>query len=47
MIKLPYVIGSKEFEKHPYAGLVFIGNLGEDIEQVELHEEEKKQLQED
>ena len=32
MIKLPYVIGTKEFSRHPYAGIVYLGNLGEDIE---------------
>lgn len=40
MIKLPYVIGTPEYNKHPYAGIVYIGNLGDDIEQVELHDEE-------
>lgn len=40
MIKLPYVIGTPEYNKHPYAGIVYMGNLGDDIEQVELHEEE-------
>ena len=37
MIKLPYVIGTPEYQKHPYAGIVYLGNLGEDLEQVELH----------
>jgi hypothetical protein len=27
MIKLPFVIGTEEFIKHPYAGLVFL-NMG-------------------
>lgn len=40
MIKLPYVIGTPEFMKHPYAGIVYMGNLGDDIEQVDLHKEE-------
>jgi hypothetical protein len=31
-IKLPYVIGTSEYMKHPYAGIVYIGNLGDDIE---------------
>jgi len=44
MIKLPYVVGTSEFNRHPYAGLVFMGNLDEDLEQVELHLEEKQQL---
>lgn len=47
MIKLPYVIGTQEYNKHPYAGIVYLGNLGDDIEQTELHEEEQKQLEED
>jgi len=42
MIKLPYVIGTLEYNKHPYAGIVYLGNLGDDIEQVELHDEEQK-----
>jgi len=40
MIKLPYVIGTPEYMNHPYAGLVYLGNLGEDLEQVDLHNEE-------
>lgn len=32
MIKLPYVIGTKEYDKHLYAGMVYLGNLGEDLE---------------
>ncbi len=47
MIKLPYVIGTPEYIKHPYAGIIYLGNLGDDLEQIELHEEEKKQLDED
>ena len=47
MIKLPYVIGTPEYQKHPYAGIIYLGNLGDDLEQVELHEEEKKQIEED
>jgi hypothetical protein len=38
MIKLPYVIGTPEFSKHPYAGLVFLGM--ENLEQDELHNDE-------
>jgi hypothetical protein len=38
MIKLPYVIGTPEFNKHPYAGLVFLGLGG--LEQDDLHKEE-------
>ena len=33
--------------KHPYAGVVYIGNLGDDIEQTDLHKEEQKQIEED
>ena len=32
MIKLPYVIGTPEYMKHPYAGIVYMGDLGDDIE---------------
>ena len=42
MIKLPYVIGTREFIEHPYAGLVYLG-LG-DLEQVDLHKDEVQQL---
>ena len=28
MIKLPYIIGSPEYEKHPYAGVIYM-DLGE------------------
>ena len=41
MIKLPYVIGTPEFNKHPYAGVVYMGNLDDDLEQVDLHLEER------
>ena len=37
MIKLPYVIGTKEYEKHLYAGIVYLGNLGDDLEQMDIH----------
>ena len=40
MIKLPYVIGSHEYTRHPYAGMVYL-NLGEELEQVELNNEEQ------
>lgn len=46
MIKLPYVIGTQEFIKHKYAGIVYM-NLGDDLEQVDIHNEEQKQLMED
>lgn len=39
MIKLPYVIGTPEFSKHPYAGILFKG-LGDEWEQTDLHNEE-------
>lgn len=41
MIKLPYVIGTPEFTKHPYAGIVYYGNLGQDLEQEDLYNEEQ------
>jgi hypothetical protein len=25
VIKLPYIIGSSEFSRHPYAGVVYLG----------------------
>ena len=43
LIKLPYVIGSEEFAKHPYAGLVF-QNMGGGLEQDDLHKDELLQL---
>lgn len=45
MIKLPYIIGTPEFQKHPYAGLVYLGM--ENLEQDELHKDEQNQLKED
>jgi len=33
MIKLPFVIGTREFEKHPFAGTVYMGDQ-DDFEQV-------------
>jgi hypothetical protein len=38
MIKLPYIIGTPEFDKHPYAGLVYLG-MG-NLEQDQLHKNE-------
>jgi hypothetical protein len=32
LIKLPFVIGTPEYQKHPYAGLIYLGNLGNEIE---------------
>lgn len=43
MIKLPFVIGTNEFEKHPFAGLVFCG-LGSQLEQEDHLKEEEQQL---
>ena len=40
MLKLPFVIGTPEYTKHPYAGIIYLGNLGADIEQPELYKEE-------
>jgi hypothetical protein len=39
MIKLPYIIGTPEFDKHPYAGLVFLG-MGGNLEQDQLYKNE-------
>ena len=47
MIKLPYVIGTPEFTKHPYAGIVYTGNLDDELEQMDLFLEERQQLEED
>ena len=44
LIKLPFIIGTKEYEKHPFAGLVYLGG---ETEQVELFKEEQQQLIED
>jgi hypothetical protein len=38
LIKLPFIIGTKEYEKHPFAGVVY---LGTEVEQVELFKEEQ------
>lgn len=32
LIKLPYVIGTPEYIKHPYAGIIYMGDLGDDLE---------------
>ena len=42
LLKLPYVIGTKEFDDHPFAGLVFVGIKG--LEQDDLHKDEMLQL---
>ena len=38
MIKLPFIIGTPEYTKHPFAGVVY---LNSDVEQVELFKEEQ------
>ncbi len=43
MIKLPFVIGTVEFDKHPFAGLVYCG-LGSNVEQEDHFKEEEQQL---
>ena len=45
VIKLPYIIGTDEYKKHSYAGVVFMGD-GE-FEQLDLHQEEVNRLNED
>ena len=40
VIKLPYIIGSYEYNKHPYAGVIYTGE-GE-VEQNDLHDAEVK-----
>lgn len=37
MIKLPYVIGTHEYNLHPYAGVVYMGDLDDELEQYDLH----------
>lgn len=45
VIKLPYIIGSSEFSRHPYAGVVFMGE--DELEQLDLYQEEVANLLED
>jgi len=40
VIKLPYIIGSYEYNKHPYAGIIYMGE--DEIEQNDLHDAEVK-----
>ena len=40
LMKLPFVIGTKEYNDHPYAGLVFLG-MG--TEQLEHYKEEQEE----
>jgi len=44
LLKLPFIINTKEYNKHLYAGVVY---LNTDVEQVELFQEEKQALIED
>jgi hypothetical protein len=30
VIKLPYIIGTQEYKKHPFAGVVFLGDPNAD-----------------
>lgn len=41
VIKLPFVIGTKEFDKHPFAGMVYCG-LGSEFEQEDHFKEEEQ-----
>ena len=43
VIKLPYIIGTQEYKKHPYAGVVYLGDPNAD-EQNDLHKLEQEQL---
>lgn len=45
MLKLPFVIGTPEYQQHPFAGLVYLGT-GHPEQQL-LHEDEQQQLAED
>jgi len=44
LIKLPYIIGTIEYEKHPFAGVVFANT---EYEQTVLFAEEQTQIDED
>ena len=46
VIKLPFIIGTTEYKKHPFAGVVYLGEADAD-EQVDLHQEEVEALAED
>lgn len=46
VIKLPFVIGTEEYKKHPYAGVVYLGEADAE-EQEELYKEEQERLEED
>ena len=46
VIKLPYIIGTQEYKKHPFAGVVYLGEADAD-EQNDLHKEEVDQLLQD
>jgi len=39
VIKLPYIIGSEEYRKHDFAGVIYMGDA-EEQGQVELYAEE-------
>ena len=43
-IKLPFVIGTQEFQQHPYAGIV---NVGSEFEQIDHYLAEQQQKEED
>ena len=40
VIKLPYIIGSYEYNKHPFAGIIYMGE--DEMEQNDLHDAEVK-----
>jgi len=42
VIKLPYIIGSEEYRKHDYAGVIYMGDA--ENEQDELYAEEQEML---
>lgn len=43
-IKLPFVIGEPEYERHDYAGIVYMGT---EFEQTDHYREEQDQIRED
>lgn len=46
VIKLPFIIGTEEYKKHPFAGVVYLGEADAD-EQEDLYMEEQERLKQD
>jgi hypothetical protein len=45
LIKLPYIIGTEEYKKHPFAGVVYRGE--DELEQLDLYQEEMDKIKVD